>query len=264
MTQGFLHARRSVLYGNVHVQGQEGHEMFHCNASRALWYLNRGLVDIVSESPPTIKLRFIPGGPGHTGDPYYLTEKINCCVACGAVGALTRHHIVPYKYRRFLPPEIKSHNYHDILLLCIPCHNRYEEYAQKLNREIAKEYGVELHGSGGMKYLPEIGKAVCAARAILNHQATIPHDRLVELKEKVAKFVGKAEADVDDFRHVASLKPWEKIEGYQHPGEYIMQKMDDFQTFTERWRAHFLQIMQPEHLPANWDLKKPVVKDRKR
>src|SRR3954454_8094709 len=82
----FLHARRSVLYGNVHFQNPEGETIFHGDHEKALWYLNRDLVEIVSAAPPVLRFKFRPGGPGHAGDDYYLTGKENHCVVCGATG----------------------------------------------------------------------------------------------------------------------------------------------------------------------------------
>src|SRR3954454_24079365 len=42
----FLHARRSALYGNIHFQGPDGQTMFHGDHEKALWYLNRRLVEV--------------------------------------------------------------------------------------------------------------------------------------------------------------------------------------------------------------------------
>src|SRR5439155_25684678 len=69
----FLHARRGALYGNVHFQGPSGEKMFHGDSEKALWYLNRGLVEVVSREPPVLRFKFAPGGPGHAGDDYYLS-----------------------------------------------------------------------------------------------------------------------------------------------------------------------------------------------
>src|SRR5947208_637577 len=96
----FLHARRGALYGNVTFQGPDGAEMFHGDAEKALWYLNRGLVEVVSREPPVLRFRFAPGGSGHAGDAFYLGGKENRCVVCGATEGLNRHHIVPSVYRR--------------------------------------------------------------------------------------------------------------------------------------------------------------------
>src|SRR4051794_12866006 len=79
----FLHARRGDLYGNVHFQGPAGETMFHGDAEKALWYLNRGLVEVVSRDPPVLRFRITPGGQGHVGDAYYLAEKVNRCAVCG-------------------------------------------------------------------------------------------------------------------------------------------------------------------------------------
>lgn len=37
-------------------------------------------IELVSSSPPTIKLKFEPHGKGHSGDPYYLSHKQNMSV----------------------------------------------------------------------------------------------------------------------------------------------------------------------------------------
>jgi hypothetical protein len=130
---------RTPAAGNVHFQSPAGETMFHGDDSRALWYLNRGLVEVVSQDPPVLRFQFTPGGPGHAGDDYYLTGKVNRCVVCGAEGGLNRHHAVPSVYRRHLPPEVKDHSHHDVLLLCLACHEKYEREADRLKAELGEE-----------------------------------------------------------------------------------------------------------------------------
>ena len=86
----FVSARRGALYGNVTFQGPDGTTMFHGDAKKALWYLNRGLVEVVSQQPPVLRFRFTPGGPGHVGDTFYLAGKVNRCVVCGTAAGLSR------------------------------------------------------------------------------------------------------------------------------------------------------------------------------
>lgn len=62
--------------------------------------MNRDLVDIVSDDPPTVRFKFLPNGPGHVEDEYYLTTKVNRCVVCGTTHGLNRHHVLPYCFRR--------------------------------------------------------------------------------------------------------------------------------------------------------------------
>lgn len=260
----YLEARKSILYGNYHIQAPDGHEMFHCNAQKALWYLNRDLADIVSDTPPTLRLTFTPGGPGHIGDPYYLTEKENRCVVCGAVQDLNRHHVMPRIFRRYLDEEIKDHNYHDILLLCLPCHIKYEEEAGKFKQQICNEMGIEINDGGGQIYLPEIGNAVKAARALLHFGHMIPEPRKEFLRGHVRTYLNKEEITDEDIKEVAGHFAWKVADNHKCYGQYVMEKIGDVQKFTERWRRHFLQVMQPRFLPKHWDLTKPLVRDRVR
>ena len=123
--------------------------MFHGDAEKALWYLNRALVEVVSREPPILRFAFRPGGPGHVGDAFYLAGKVNRCVVCGSEEGLNRHHVVPRVYRRHLPPEVKEHSHHDVLLLCVACHERYERAADALRAELSSECGVPPHGLRG-------------------------------------------------------------------------------------------------------------------
>lgn len=48
--------------------------------------------------------------------------KLNRCVRCGAEEYLTRFHVVPHMYRKYLPLHIKNHSTHDVVVLCASCH----------------------------------------------------------------------------------------------------------------------------------------------
>ena len=61
---------------------------------------------MVTEDPPTVKLRFEPSGRPGKDREYYLAEKENKCVVCGKEDGYIRKNVVPHEYRR--------------LALCIP------------------------------------------------------------------------------------------------------------------------------------------------
>lgn len=44
------------------------------------------------------------------------------CVVCGHQGEYLRHSIAPHCYRQHFPQAMKSHLSHDIVLLCVGCH----------------------------------------------------------------------------------------------------------------------------------------------
>lgn len=260
-TGNYLEARKSVLYGNYRIQSPEGNEMFHCSAKKALWYLNRDIVDIVTDSPPTLRLKFTPGGPGHTGDEYYLTGKVNRCVVCGCENNLNRHHVVPSIFRRYLPEEIKDHNYHDVLLTCIDCHETYEAHANKFKQQICHELGCTIN-LGGPKYIKEIGVAVSTAHALLRYSDKIPEPRLSTLRNIIKEYLKKDEITQADLEDVATHYAWQITEEHKTYGEFVMSRIGDIQEFTERWRDHFIETMKPKYLPDYWDVKKPLTRMR--
>lgn len=323
-------ARKSVLYGNIHIQGPDGHEMFHCNSQRALWYLNRDLADVIDVNPPTLRLKFQPGGVGHVGDKYYLTEKRNCCVVCGSAKDLSRHHVMPRVFRSYFPEEIKDHNYHDVLLLCLQCHIRYEKDASDHKQEICDELGISMNHCW-QTYLPDLGEAVKAAKSYCHDVAVCkikvreretarvkfekflsdlagkkridaiklardffgaglekaknyvdngvlpegftlgedpPEFDPVALRERwvqvVKDYLKKEEITEEEIREVAGLTPWVPLEGHRNYGKTVLDKIGDLQAFTERWRNHFIRVMEPKFLPDHWEITKKLVRDRSR
>jgi hypothetical protein len=246
----FLHARQGLLYGNVHFQSPVGETMFHGDAEKALWYLNRRLVEVVSASPPVLRFRFAPGGPGHVGDDYYLTGKANRCVVCGAEEGLNRHHVVPRVYRRHLPPEVKDHSHHDVLLMCLACHEKYESAANELKAELGGRFGVPLHGLRGERD-HERNQAVKLAIALRRHGAQIPEARRLEMLRILGGWLGKWPVDEADVEQVAGLT---SEEARVEHGRHVVGQVDDVEAFIRSWRAHFVEIMQPRFLPAHWSV----------
>ena len=106
----------------------DGILMFRCDYKKANWYLKRNLGEVISQYPLKVKLKFKPRGLGNHNKSFGLTEMSNECVICGASEYLTRHHVVPYCYRRYFPTSIKSHNFHDVLSLCVKCHDSTKHF----------------------------------------------------------------------------------------------------------------------------------------
>ena len=47
--------------------------------------------------------------------------------------------VVPACYRRYFPVHLKSHRSHDIVLLCVDCHERAQITAEEVKRQLAAE-----------------------------------------------------------------------------------------------------------------------------
>src|SRR5579859_1000680 len=115
-------SRKFDLNDNWKVLHPSGVHMFTTNRRKAQWYLNRDKAVIVEEN--TIQLTFMPKGMGFGQDEIFgLTPRINRCVVCGCEENMTRHHVVPYHYRKFMPVDYKSRNHHDVVLICRKHHN---------------------------------------------------------------------------------------------------------------------------------------------
>eukprot|EP00775_Hariotina_reticulata_P003770 gene3770-4029_t len=104
------------------------------------------LVRMLKNDPPTIRLLFEhKNADQQVGlDGFYSTSRANRCVVCGQEEHYLRYRVVPACYRRCFPPHLKSHRSHDIVLLCIDCHQEAHKAAEGVKRDIAAEYGIPL------------------------------------------------------------------------------------------------------------------------
>lgn len=244
-------------YGNYKVLNNDGDLMFRCDDRKANWYLHRGLARTVAQD--TIQLTFDPKGPGHVGDHFFLQEKINKCVVCGSFDNLTKHHVVPRVYRRFFTDELKSHSSHDVVVLCIKCHEDYEEHAFRLKLIIAQENGIPVHGKG-LRIDETLRRVRWAAGAIINHGHKIPAARKEELLQHLRNYYGKQEITEEDLENANSLD-YLTMDGFIYHGKYVVEHLTDIAAFVKRWRKHFFDTMSPKHLPPGWDLERSIWRD---
>ncbi|KAJ2585205.1 hypothetical protein EV177_009992, partial [Coemansia sp. RSA 1804] len=114
--------RAKVVYENCSVLDVSGRLLFRAPRKRLDWYLTRGLATRVDDT--TIRLTFQNRGTGRQGEQFYLQDMRNECVVCGGTSCgLTMHHVVPHQYRQHMPDSVKSRSSHDLLPLCIACHD---------------------------------------------------------------------------------------------------------------------------------------------
>jgi len=71
--------------------------------------LNLKCVEVqVSDDPVTVQLLFEPSGRPQDEQNYYLNEKDNVCVVCGADESYIRKNIIPREYRKYDSSLIRS------------------------------------------------------------------------------------------------------------------------------------------------------------
>lgn len=238
----YLASLKTPPYSNCKMLSPEGVLMCRIGMRKANWYTSRNLAKVVCGNPYTIQLYFNPNGLGNFNDNYYLSDKENICVVCGSCENLTKHHIIPKCFRKHFPLRIKGNSSHDLLLLCVECHEYYEIHASKLKKQIV----------GDVDFNEDISKirAVKAAKTLVAHKEIIPEDKIIELMIIVENFVG----DVNDL----IIEEISNMNNYYSSNKEIwksaVEKIDDLHLFMTNWRKHFIDVMQPKFLPEYWSV----------
>ncbi|KAJ2158128.1 hypothetical protein GGF46_004000 [Coemansia sp. RSA 552] len=182
----YMEVRAKAIYGNLRVLDVDGNLLFRAGEKRLEWYLSRGLADRIDSS--TIQLRFANKGTGRQGSPFYLQDMDNACVVCGTTETLTIHHVVPRQYRQHMPETIKSRSSHDLLPLCVNCHDGYERYAVQFKKHLADCFCAPLDGVGWIERR-DIGRGARAAAVLIRCPPGIPAEKVAQLRVAVTDVV---------------------------------------------------------------------------
>ncbi|KAH0435038.1 hypothetical protein IEQ34_026693 [Dendrobium chrysotoxum] len=204
---------KSPVYHNCRIYANDGRLLCYCDRRKLDWYLRRDLAKIVEEDPPAIMLR----RPEDEGNEFYIQSKKNICVGCGEKNHYLRYRIIPSCYRMHFPEHLKSHRSHDIVLLCVDCHEKAHAAAEKHKKKISKEFEIPLFvekiaDSGEnntimVKQWSDGGddeKGVTplqlrtAAMALLRHGSHMPLKRKDELMQIVKTYFGGREVLPED------------------------------------------------------------------
>lgn len=254
--------RKNEIYGNYLVLSDTGAEMFRCLQKKADWYLSRNLAKVVSENPPIVQLTFKPKKEGWNGDSYYLSPKFNRCVQCGKedLETLTRHHIVPFFYRKFMPLEVKESSPIDIVPLCCEHHADYELKADELKCELSKKYNAPIHNkmSPHKKMIKEVRSI---AYLKLNSWDFVPLDKQKTLNEVLFRYFKREDYSREDLVKVTKLV-YKGINPEQEHAQIVMSQIEDLQSFVEMWRTHFMECVKPKFMPEGWDLKRNIYRQQ--
>ena len=124
-------------------------------------------------------------------DDYHKQKIENKCVCCGQSTNLTRHHVVPYMYRKNFHNKFKDHSHHDVLPVCYECHRKYELEADNYKLELAYQYGVPINiESMSYKSKQELdNERILKARYIIqqffdeDNHVNLPSEKLEELSK---------------------------------------------------------------------------------
>ncbi|KAJ8735084.1 hypothetical protein PYW08_014334 [Mythimna loreyi] len=255
--------RQQPLYHNSYLHAPDGEVLCTCNTKKAMWFVNKGLADVLTEEPLSVRLRFEPAGRavGEAGR-YYTLEKENKCVVCGDSNSYIRKNIVPREYRKNFPEIMKEHSSHDVVLLCARCHQLSNMHDLAVRESLARDVGAPLPSEKSAKksYEDPVRKKIrSTARALLYMSHKLPEERRKELEEYLLQHYPDQDVITEELLNEAcEIQVVFENENYESHGVKVVDyysKNGGLLLLEELWRKHFLDAMKPRYMPALWSLK---------
>ena len=216
------------LYENNEVYHPNGNLMFYCKMKRINWYLARGLARKIEDGKYI--LTFVPNGDGEPTE--YLKKRRNICVVSGETENLTKHHIVPYMYRRLFPMEYKDKNSTDLVLLTDDVHNRYEMLADVLKKELFEKHITEEE----VQINRDIEGYKKVHRILSNGFDKLPAHVLNDIVNRYKEY---------RMRDVHLLEPIDYVQ--------LIVEREGVESLILMWKTHFIEYAKPEFMPKWWD-----------
>lgn len=266
-------SRKLDMSHNWKVFHPNGKHMFTTSKKKADWYLNKNAAVIIDEF--SIQLTYIPKGEGFADNEIFgLTPRINQCVVCGTTSNLTRHHVVPYHYRKFMPLDYKSRNHHDVVLVCRDHHEEYEQLAKPYKTKLATQYNVKTIEELNGQYIDEVVnrlrrkfKLSKLLKTLLTQINDLPIRNVESICNEIKEMskVDVLNMDLETIEKIHSKlaksinRQKEEVinaDDYFH-GNLIVKQFkthEDFEFFIKNWRRHFVETMKPKFLPLGWSI----------
>jgi cation-transporting P-type ATPase D len=276
------------VYENCKMLAPDNELLCFCDKKKMNWYLEKNLATLLTNDPPCFKLKFEPNARGNHPDDisskFYLNHRKNCCVVCGIEENYMRFHIVPVVYRKFFPNEYKSHNSHDIVLLCLICHGEANKFHSLHKEIISKKFNVPLNTfSEEAETIKNFHSISSLAKNLVKYYNQMPVDKKHDMMKIIIDFLNtnlndpllskfyqdvffKDEKSLIKFPisnitrdllikiKVHKLKKSEQIETKNLHGKMIVNEIKDFHGFIREWRKTFIEYMKPRFLTQSWDI----------
>ena len=234
-------------YGDIEIYSPNDELMFRTNDDKLSFYKKKDLVEMLDDKK--YRLKFQPKGLGHGERNKELLEpRDNKCVRCGDsdIFVLTRHHIVPSRFRKFLPDNIKSNNHRYVVFLCTKCHNEYGYYENELNDELARKFDIKtLKECNDEIYIEK--RIITGIADTLLFKEGIPEERKQELCENFTHRTGML-PEKGNFIKVRKRK-YEPVSDENNFGKTVIDNIKNIYEFQQMWLEHFISTMHPKFLP---------------
>jgi hypothetical protein len=164
-------------------------------------------------------------------------------------------------YRQHFPLEIKARSSHDIVAICVSHHVEYETVATNLKKSLFDEYQLPHNMSAmpdDMKRQKNI-RSLC--HALTEKRDNIPESRVAVIFEQLALLLGHIPSN-DEIRELGSTKMVYNVKSpeLQSAADIVKTMIDknELQQFVSMWRQHFIDVMNPQHMPLFWDINRPI------
>lgn len=244
----------------------------------------------------TIKLTFEPQGRGFSelefiDHKFYTMDRSNQCVVCGNKEKYLKYHIVPLLYRQHFPNSFKSHRSHDVVLLCLECHEQASKETEKLKQELAVKFNVPINTNSNPLLILR-NKMLTMAKfgiSFWKNKEKLPNERKkflknelrnmfeeIKIEEKVKKIIDLSQIELDynknnlvkineKFFNMCkgfnknhkNLKETSNKDFKNLHGKLVVEQLptnEDLKEFILLWRKHFVDKLQPKFLPAAWNV----------
>lgn len=244
---------RSKPYDNIAILAMDGVLLGFCGKRKSNWYLKRGLaVEDRYGDCNAIKLQFEPQGRYGQVMAAVIGPRKNQCVVCGSEENLTRHHVVPYCFRRYMK-EWNHHNSFDVVILCEKHHQAYEKKANRMKDGLMRQSKIPNHMYMSAEE-SDVYKTYRKAVAVSKYMKHMPEETRIRLVIEVCTFFGYP-VDETTVNLVANLD----MERNKNHNAYqsIVDDLDgNVRDFIKMWASHFFKLMKPKFMPnCGQDLK---------
>lgn len=247
------------LYDNCVICDSNGKFMCFTNRKRIEWYIKKGLATEIDKNK--IRLNFKTNGPGNQERIYYRFPMENKCVVCEKNEDLTRHHVVPQCFRKHMSVSVKAHESHDILPLCETCHQTYEIHASKLKKDILDQCFIDTTNPRYHKYIVdfEAKKAMHIAKGLLDFSGQLDIDVELSMLMFLEEFTKKQNLTYEDLKNISNINYETLNADYISPYAEVLKRIS-CEELILTWRKHFIETMNPQFMPKNWDIYKDINK----
>ena len=103
----------------------------------------------------------------------------------------------------------------------------------------------------------ELRKVKCAARALLYAGSKIPEKRCQELAQVVQEHYKVSDLSPELISEAATMVTLKENANFLSHGQEVVKRVcleGKLLEFEKTWRQHFLDTMQPQHLPPLWSV----------